>query len=359
MRTGTEAFQNPPLGGRNIMRRRAVAGAAALFATATQALARDAEGPAIPLVWPPAAGPRNDSPSFSGHTDTVPDVVGRIGAPSGLTIFSEGNHLMALLSDDILGAFPGWAKAQPRFADLDLGNIVVVTLPQPLVVEMIRTGGVRFGNLTLDVSRASGFYPDAVLGGPAPLRKLHALGVLDPVARFFSKNRGRALLVRKGNPLGIAGLDDIARTGARLAQADAVEADARAGNRASAEALLGKAAADALFAQEISRFPGRLGIMHRDLPEMIARDYADVGLTHYHLVSWWARIFPDIFELVPIQGAERFPARIAFGRTASPLRPRALEAFEEFYFQRANEVYPRFDFARMTGGEYGADLVLS
>jgi hypothetical protein len=35
---------------------------------------------------------------------------------------------MALLSDDIVGAFPSWAKSQPQYADLDLANIVVVTL---------------------------------------------------------------------------------------------------------------------------------------------------------------------------------------------------------------------------------------
>ena len=74
-------------------------------------------------------------------------------------IFTEGNHLMALLSDDILGAFPPWAKSQPRYADLDLDNIVVVTIPQPAVVQMIRTGGLALGNLVLEVSRKSGSTP--------------------------------------------------------------------------------------------------------------------------------------------------------------------------------------------------------
>ena len=87
--------------------------------------------PAEPLVWPVVTKLPPGIRSFAGHTDTVPDVVGRIGTPAGLVIFSEGNHLMALLSDDILGAFPAWAKSQPRYADLDLDNIVVVTIPQP------------------------------------------------------------------------------------------------------------------------------------------------------------------------------------------------------------------------------------
>jgi Bacterial extracellular solute-binding protein len=239
-----------------------------------------------------------------------------------------------------------------------MGNVVVVTLPQPIVVEMVRTGGIALGNLTLDVTRASGFYPDIVLGGAAPLQQLRKLGVLEPQARFFSRNRGRALLVRKGNPLGINALGDVARTGARLAQADAVEAGARAGNRAAIEGLIGKPAADAFFANEVEHFPGRLGITHRDVPEMLARGYADVGLTQYHLISYWARTFPTLFELVAIAGAERFPVKIAFGRVIDPLRRRAAGAFEEFFFSRARDVYPRYDFARMADDEYGAALRL-
>src|SRR6266571_72523 len=312
-----------------------------------------------PLVWPVVTKLQPGIRSFAGHTDTVPDIVGRIGTPPALVIFTEGNHLMALLSDDVVGAFPSWAKSQPQYADLDLANIVVVTVPQPIVVQMIRTGGIALGNLTLDVSRKSGFYPDIVMGGPAPLRELRKLGVIEPQARFFSKNRGLALLVRKGNPLGIHGLTDVARTGARIALPDAVqEAGSRARYRAAVDGLIGKSAADAFFAVEVAHFRGRIGIVHRDFPEMVAHGYADVALTQYHLVSYWTRLFPDHFELVPVSGAERFSLKIAFARIIDPPRPRALRAFEEFFFSRAREVYTRYDLARMTDDEYGAALAL-
>jgi hypothetical protein len=318
-----------------------------------------APGRSEPLVWPVVTKPQPGIRTFDGHTDTVPDIVGRIGTPPTLAIFTEGNHLMVLLSDDILGAFPSWAKSQPQYADLDLANIVVVTLPQPVVVQMIRAGGIALGNLTLEVSRKSGFYPDIVMGGPAPLQQLRKLGAIEPRARFFSKNRGLALLVRKGNPLGIRGLTDIARTGARVALPDAIEeAGSRARYRMALDELIGKPAADALFATEAPRFPGRLGIVHRDFPEMVARGYADVALTQYHLVSYWTRIFPNHFELVPIPGAERFFLKIAFARVVDPPRARALKAFEEFFFGRARDVYPRYDFARMNDDEFGAALAL-
>ncbi len=66
-------------------------------------------------------------------------------------------------------------EAQPQYADLNVDNVVMVTMPQPIVVQMVRTGGIALGNLTFDVSRASGLYPDIVMGGPAPLRELSSL----------------------------------------------------------------------------------------------------------------------------------------------------------------------------------------
>jgi Bacterial extracellular solute-binding protein len=345
------------------MHRRAFLGAtvsaAALGSSPTAAQNMAGQNVPVPLVWPVVTKLPPNIRSFAGHTDTVPDIVGRIGAPPSLVIFTEGNHLMVLLSDDIVGAFPAWARSQPQYADLDLENIVVVTLPQPVVVQMIRTGGIALGNLTLDVSRESGFYPDIVMAGPAPLRQLHQLGAIESPARFFSKNRGLALLVRKGNPLGISDLTKVVRTGARIALPDAVEeAGSRARYRMAVDELIGKSAADALFAAEAPRFPGRLGIVHRDFPEMVARGYADVALTQYHLVSYWTRIFPTTFALVPLAGAERFFLKIALARAVDPLRARAATAFEEFFFSRARDVYPRYDFARMDDDEFGAPLRL-
>ena len=308
-----------------------------------------------PLVWPIVTKLPAGVPSFVGHADTVLDVIGRIGAPASLVIFTEGNHLMVLSSDDIVGAFPPWAKSQPQYANLDLTNVILVTLPQPILVQMIRTRGVALGNLTLDVSRISGFYPDILMGYPEPLRQLHQMGVVEPQARFFCKNRGVALLVRKGNPLGIHHLADVLRTGTRIALPDT--GDVRAKCLAAAEELLGKPAPDALVAAE-SNFPGRLGIMHRDLPEMVARGYADVAFTWYHLVSYWARIFPNHFEFVTLLGAELFFTQIALGRVNNPLRSGAMKAFDEFFFSRGRDVYPRYDFARMKDNEFGAIVAL-
>src|SRR3984893_8362753 len=116
-------------GGFSMMNRRVFIGSALTAAALSQTrVGRAAEQKAAaqtpePLVWPVVTKLQPGIRSFAGHTDTVPDIVGRIGTPPSLVIFTEGNHLMVLLGDDIVGAFPSWAKSQPQYADLDLDNI--------------------------------------------------------------------------------------------------------------------------------------------------------------------------------------------------------------------------------------------
>jgi hypothetical protein len=50
--------------------------------------------------------------------------------------------------------------------------------------------------------------------------------------------------------------------------------------------------------------------------------------------------------------------KIAFARVVDPLRLRALKAFEEFFFSRARDIYPKYDLARMSDDEFGATLGL-
>jgi hypothetical protein len=91
---------------------------------------------------------------------------------------------------------------------------------------------------------------------------------------------------------------------------------------------------------------------------MVARGYADAAFTWHHLVSYWARIFPDHFEAVAVPDAETFFTQIALARVNDPIRLRAAAAFDEFFFSRARDVYPQYDFARMSGAEFSESLAL-
>ena len=215
--------------------------------------------------------PHPGVPSLNGHTDTVPDIVGRLGRPIDLAIFTEGNHFPALLGGEIIEPFRAWARAQRGYAALALENITVVTLPQPMIVGILVGGGISLGNLTLEVSRASGFYPDIVMGGAAPLAQLHKGSIVGATARVFARNRGFSLVVAAGNPLAVRTLEDLARPGMRVVLASASEPGARQQYISALEALIGEEAARSILAREVVTFPGRLGIQHRDVLQAMVR----------------------------------------------------------------------------------------
>jgi hypothetical protein len=332
----------PALGGRR------ASGAPAEIATAEARV----------ISWPVFTAAPPDFPALNGHTDTVPDIVGRIGGANDLVIFTEGNHFPALLGGEVLDPFRRWAKADPRFADLVLDEMAVVTLPQPIIVAALRRGGIKLGNAIIDISAKSGFYPDIVMGGAEPLRELRRAGLVRAEARVFARNAGLALVVRKGNPLKIASLADLMRPEIAIVVASASEPGARAQYRRALDALMGEGAAADLFARETVTFDGRLGIQHRDIPEALAKKRANVGIIFRHLAQYYARTFPTLLEAVYVPGAEHFSSTIALTSAASPLRSRAAAAFEEFFLGVARELYPRYGFATMASEEFGQTLHL-
>jgi Bacterial extracellular solute-binding protein len=310
------------------------------------------------VVWKPLVPPPAGVPALDGHTDTIPDIVGRLGVPIDLAIFTEGNHFPALLGGDIIEPFRNWARTQPRYAGLAFDNIVVVTMPQPMIVGMLLGHGIAFGNMTLAVSRASGFYPDIVMGGAAPLVRLRQAEIVTVDARVFARNLGLSLLVAAGNPLAIHRLEDLKRTGIRVALASENEPGARSQYISALDALLGREAMRAILTRETVAFPGRLGIQHRDVLQAIATGKADVGIIVHHLARYFAATYPQHCAMVTVPGAERFSSTIALAAVADPLRAQAAQAFSEFFFGVAREVYPRYGFAWMSATEFGAMIRL-
>ncbi len=300
--------------------------------------------------------PHPGVPSLNGHTDTVPDIVGRLGTPIDLAIFTEGNHFPALLGGEIIEPFRTWAPAQAEYAALALDNIVVVTLPQPMIVGILLGGGISLGNLTLEVSRASGFYPDIVMGGAAPLAQLHRASIVGPAARVFAQNRGFSLVVAAGNPLAVRTLDDLAQPGMRVVLASESEPGARRQYISALDALVGEDAARSILARELVTFPGRLGIQHRDVPQAIATRCADVGIIFHHLARYFAGAYPQLCTMVAVPGADKFSSQIAMVSSLAPLRAQAAKAFSEFFLGVAREVYPRYGFAALSEAEFGATV---
>jgi hypothetical protein len=311
------------------------------------------------FVWQPMVPPPADVPALNGHTDTIPDIVGCLGSRIDLAIFTEGNHFPALLGGGMIDAFRSWAKSHADYAALRLDNIVIVTLPQRVIVGMLLGHAISFGNLTLDVSRTSGFFPDIVMAGATPLKALHKASIIEGKARLFARNRGPALVIPAGNPLGVHGLDDVARrSDLRIVMASTSEPGARSQYIAALEGLLGQQPTQAILARETVSFTGRLGIQHRDVPYAVASRAAHVGIIYAHLAQYYAAAFPQIFAKVTVPGAEQFSSTIALVPSVDPLRAAAAKAFSEYFFEAARDVYPRHGFATMDAEEFGDEITL-
>lgn len=310
------------------------------------------------FVWQPMIHAGADIPALNGYTDTIPDIVGRLGSPIDLAIFTEGNHFPALLGGGIIGGFRAWARQHGEYAGLSLDNIVIVTLPQPMIVSMLLERGISFGNLTLDVSRMSGFYPDIVMAGAAPLKALRKASIVDAEARVFARNLGLALVVAAENPLAVHRLDDLDRADVRIVMASESEPGARRQYISALEGLLGRQRTRAILARETVTFPGRLGIQHRDVIHAVASRAAEVGIIFHHLAQYYAAAYPQVSTMISVPGAEQFSSTIAIVLSSNPLRASAAKAFSEFFLAAAREVYPRHGFAMMNASELGARIEL-
>lgn len=144
------------------------------------------------VTWP-AFGPERNLLRFDGFTDTLPDFIGPIDGSAELTIFTEGNHYPVLLPL-VLQRFPQWCRDNHQ-CQADPSKILIVTLPQPMVVRMLTDGGISLGNAILPVGPDKPVFADLVMGGLAPLRQLHAAGVVELTARVFAHTRGMAMLL--------------------------------------------------------------------------------------------------------------------------------------------------------------------
>jgi hypothetical protein len=305
------------------------------------------------VSWP-AFGPERSLLRLDGLTDTLPDFVGPLDGSAELTIFTEGNHYPVLLPL-VLDAFPAWCRTSGA-CEVDAGKILVVTLPQPMVVDMLLKGGVRLGNAIIPVGRDQHVFPDLVMGGAAPLRQLAGAGILEQHAFVFARHRGLGLLLKR-DLTDVGDIESFLHRAARMVLASESEPGARNQYRATLEALAGKQAAAELLAHEIRTFPGRLGIQHRDVPYAILNGIADGGIIFSHLAEFYAHVYPNRLRAVAVPAAEPFGQELAIARTVRQ-GGHLTAAFERFFRDAARTAYPAGGFADVTKFHYGAELNL-
>jgi len=305
------------------------------------------------ISWP-SFGPERGLLHLDGLTDTLPDFVGPLDGSAELTIFTEGNHYPILLPL-VFDAFPRWCETTLT-CRVDAGKILVVTLPQAMIVNMLVSGGVRVGNAIVPVGRHQRVFPHFVMGGPEPLRQLAEAGIVDNRATVFAQHRGLGLLLRR-DLADVRDIEAFRARAARIVLASDNEAGARSQYRATLDALVGKEATAELLTREVRDFPGRLGIQHRDVPYALLNNIADGGVIFNHLAAFYAKTCADRLRHIAVPAAEPFGQELAIASTRGE-HGRLPTAFEEFFLEAAKIAYPQGGFAAVPDSRYGAELNL-
>ena len=202
-----------------------------------------------------------------------------------MTIFSDGNHHMALA--DVVARFAAHYPA--------VDDIFYATTPPRILIDALTTGRLGSGNLMLSVR------PNLFISPHPVVERLHQAGrVGTPVT--FASSKGTAILVRKGNPLAIRMVGDLLRRDVRLALSNP---ETEASSFAVYSAAIVAGSSGAAVPQEIVAYlqsnaviKSRL-IHHREIPELLASGRADASLVYTHLALRYVRIFPDDFAMLP------------------------------------------------------------
>lgn len=237
------------------------------------------------------------------HTSTVPqwqEPLSNIcldfhGDPNKaqLVVFSDGNHHMALA--ETLQLF---CQQHPAVQD-----IFYATTPPSVIVNMLLHGGVYLGNLLLALR------PHVFISPPAILQSLVDKKFIQP-HRAFMRSRGNVLLVRANNPKQIRSVTDLTKPQVRLFLSNPERETASF--QVYAQTLVNYAAQQGLLITDTSAaslamhynlvFGNR--IHHREAPQALYSDQADVAVVYYHLALRYTRIFPGEFALVMLDGSD-------------------------------------------------------
>jgi hypothetical protein len=125
----------------------------------------------------------------------------------------------------------------------------------------------------------------------------------------FACSQGQAWLVSKDNPGNFQGIHDLLRDDIRFFISN--PETEKASHKVYLNTLLSLAQTEGLNTKELAQMISmeEKGILHgrhvhhREAPEAIASGQADASLVYYHLALRYTRIFPDHFELIPLQGS--------------------------------------------------------
>ena len=247
------------------------------------------------LHWPKeTVSARNEIPEWSQPgSNLCLDFHGNPSA-ANLVVFSDGNHHMALM--ETLQLFHN--------NNPDVGEIFYVTTPPGPILQLLRKGGLQIGNFILEVK------PNIFFSPPSLLDQLADEGYMQSHVPFM-KNRGSVLLIKRGNPKNVRGIADVLRPDVTLFLPNPKRE--KVSFNGYLNTIRGLAAWDSIdlpFSVDEHPVTGICygeRIHHREAPEVIIAEKADVALVYYHLALRYTRIFPELFDIIPLGGTVEDP----------------------------------------------------
>jgi hypothetical protein len=214
-------------------------------------------------------------------------------AKADLVVFSDGNHHMAL--EESLQAFARQTQG--------LKGIFYATTPPGVLVQALEAGKLYVGNLCLSL------VPHLFISPPDIFQRLIAGGFVT-AHQPFVRSQGNVLLIRKGNPKSILGIRDLTREDVRLFISNPdTEAPSHKVYRDTLHNLAQDNGVDLRFLDSApnDRIVYGERIHHREAPQSLADGQADAAVIYYHLALRYTRIFPDLFEFIPLGGTPDAP----------------------------------------------------
>lgn len=264
--------------------------------------------------------------------ENVPDIHGDINNPQ-LVVFFAGNQYM--LVNSLLAAF---TRVHPEYS-----RVVAFTFPPGRLVTSIERGqGILIGNMRVTLA------PDILTAGKGSMMGLQEKHHWFSHTEVYAKNR-LAIMVQRGNPKHVTGLDSLAASGLRLCMPNPEwEGIAKHAIIPALEKAGGDVLVDRVYREKVAEGTSFLThIHHRQTPIRIMEKKCDAGVVWYTEAYFHDRMKGHEISTVNIPDKDNKVVAYVAGQMRKAPHPAAATAFMNFLTSPGGQaIYSEYQFMK-------------